>query len=390
MKINKTLTALIAGASLGLSGQAMAAGTVAGADVTNTVSLSYAVSGTQQASESFSVDFKVDHKINFAVESVSAEIIETGTRPGSTVKYTFRVINNGNGFVDFDLDFLDETLNTSLSSVTGTPNDNVQFESVTYFWDENKDGVDNAGAETSQFVDALDFDDSGTANIAHIVVSIDLYELSDTNAGQYNDLDVTDGIHNVSGLVGGLTFTAQAAANENTGVPTSVANGTLGTVYASDDRLTNDTAGVDRVFADSTADNSESVTGGIKISTSQLSVTKTMSVVDDFITADTTKAKAIPGAQIEYTITVENVGTEASSVDGVTGVSYTITDDITGIAAIDETKAIAITETGTNSTADLSTEDADGDLTDGDIKFEFNTPLATGATNTVKFTAFIK
>jgi len=390
MKLNKTLTALAIGASFGLSGQAFAAGTEAGTTVTNTVSLNYAVSGSQQASESATVDFLVDHKINFTVDTAGAEIITNNTQPGSTVKYTFRVINTGNGYVDFDLNLIDEALNTSLATVTGTPDDDVTFESITYFWDEDKDGTDNSGSESKTFIDALSFDDSGTDNIANVVVSVKLYELSPANAAFYNDLDASDGIHSVAGFVGGLTLEAQAAANEVAGVPSSTADNTLGTVYASDDSSSVDTAGVDLVFADladGTANNLDSYTGAIEISTSQLSVLKEMKVLNDPFTVNDANAKAIPGAQIEYTITVENIGNSATAVDGTTGVSYTITDDLTAISAIDTTQTIAITANGG---ADSETVNKNSDATNGDIELEFNTPLAAGATNTIKFTAFIK
>jgi hypothetical protein len=390
MKLNKTLTALAVSASFGLSGQAFAAGTAAGSTVTNTVSLDYAVSGTQQASESATVDFKVDHKINFVVDKVGAEqIISSGTQPGSTVQYTFRVINNGNGHVDFNLNLIDEALNTSLTSVVGSPLDNVTFETISLFWDEDKDGTNNSGAENKVFIDALTFDDSGTDNIANVIATVKLYELSPANAAFYNDLDTSDGIRSVAGLIGGLTLEAKAAANEVAGVPVAAANGSLGTVYTSDDRDDVDTAGVDLVFADlanGAADNLDAYTGAIEISTSQLSVVKTMKVLNDFITTNPLNAKAIPGAQIEYTITVENIGNSATAVDG-SGVSYTIADDLTAIAAIDNLKAIAIT---VNGGANTETVDANLDSTNGDIKLEFNTPLASGATNTVKFTVFIK
>lgn len=388
MKLNKTLTALAVGASFGLSGQAFAAGTAAGSTVTNTVSLDYAVSGTQQASEEASVDFQVDHKVNFIVDKVGSEIVNTGTQPGSTVEYTFRVINNGNGHVDFDLTLIDEALNTSLATVTGTPDDDVTFETVSLFWDEDKDGTDNSGTENKTFIDALTFDDSTPGdNIANVVVSVKLYALSQANAAFYNDLDTSDGIHTVAGLFSGLTLEAKAAANETAGVPDATADGSLGTVYIADDSGTADSAGVDLVFADladGTADNFDSYTGAIQISTSQLSVVKTMKVLNDFITPDLANAKAIPGAQIEYTITVENIGNSPTSVD-TSGVSYTIADDLTSISAIDIAEDIVITTNG-----GATTQTVDNGAGNGDIQLEFNTPLAAGATNTIKFTAFIK
>lgn len=391
MKLNKSIMALATAAAFGMSGQVFAAGTVAGTSVTNTVSLDYAVSGTQQASEAASVAFTVDHKINFTVDKVGADqIITTDTQPGSTVEYTFRVINTGNGHVDFNLNVVDETLNTSLASVTGSPDDDVDFETISYFWDEDKDGTNNSGGEDKTYIDALSYSEALDANIAYVVVSVKLHELNPTNAGEYNDLDASDGIHNVSGLIGGLTLEAKAAANEVAGVPSATPSNTLGAVYATDDSATPDTTDVDIVFADladGTADNFDQYTAAVEVSTSQLSVTKSMVVLNDFITVPTAHSKAIPGAQIEYTITVENIGNSATAVDDISGVSYTISDDISALAGIDTSAAIAIT---TNGGANTQTTNKNGDATEGDIELTFNTPLGAGATNTIKFTAFIE
>ena len=65
MKINKTLTALIAGASFGLSGQVFAEGTAAGTTITNTVTLGYTVSTVPQTDLTLDVDFLVDTKVDF-------------------------------------------------------------------------------------------------------------------------------------------------------------------------------------------------------------------------------------------------------------------------------------------------------------------------------------
>ena len=122
MKINKTLTALIAGASFGLSGQAMAAGTTAGTDITNTVNLDYKVNSVQQEVVESDAVFKVDTRVDMTMTD------NTGTSevaPGSTVTYTYNLDNAGNDTLYFDLDMANQALDTS---DTG----NISIASVTY------------------------------------------------------------------------------------------------------------------------------------------------------------------------------------------------------------------------------------------------------------------
>ncbi len=110
MKINKTLTALIAGASFGLSGQALAAGTTAGTDITNTVNLDYKVNSVQQEVVTSDAAFKVDTRVDMTLTD------NTGTSevaPGSTVTYTYNLDNAGNDTLYFDLDMLNQATNTT-------------------------------------------------------------------------------------------------------------------------------------------------------------------------------------------------------------------------------------------------------------------------------------
>lgn len=100
MKVNKTLTALIASAGLGLSGHAFAAGTDANTDITNTVSLDYKVSGVDQNDVTSNATFKVDHKVDMNLTSDTAS---ADTVPGESVDLEYSITNTGNKDLAYSL-----------------------------------------------------------------------------------------------------------------------------------------------------------------------------------------------------------------------------------------------------------------------------------------------
>jgi len=93
MKLNKSLTTLIAGAAFGLSGQVLAGGTPADTDITNTVTLNYSVSSTPQTAVESQAQFKVDNKVDMTITSDTAT---ADTAPGETVVLAYTVTNTGN------------------------------------------------------------------------------------------------------------------------------------------------------------------------------------------------------------------------------------------------------------------------------------------------------
>ncbi len=123
MKINKTLTALIAGAGLGLSGQAMAAGTLAGADITNTVSLNYKVDSVNQTEIDSNATFRVDNKV---IMTLSDNTTKTKIVPGGAATFIYQFANTGNGTQKFQLN----VTNKSGSSDTGNITDPTVLYSI--------------------------------------------------------------------------------------------------------------------------------------------------------------------------------------------------------------------------------------------------------------------
>src|SRR6185369_17015351 len=78
---------------------------------------------------------------------------------------------------------------------------------------------------------------------------------------------------------------------------------------------------VDTVFADSGRENSENALDDYTVSAANLTVVKTSTVINDPVNS-TTNPKMIPGATVEYCITVANAGGAA------TATNVTITDTL--------------------------------------------------------------
>ena len=76
MKLNKTLIALAAGASFGLSGQVFAEGTIAGTDIENTVTLGYTVNTVPQTDLTQTATFKVDSRVEFTFTMDETETVK--------------------------------------------------------------------------------------------------------------------------------------------------------------------------------------------------------------------------------------------------------------------------------------------------------------------------
>ena len=258
------------------SAPALAAGTTAGDTITNNVSVTYDVGGVTQDVETASDTFTVDQKVDVTVTAVGGA---TPVSPGEqNAELVFDVTNLSNSDVDLDL-------TTALTA--GTPGNIANFE---IFLDANGDGVLDAGeiaAGPITFLDEVAEDE--TVRVI-VVADIDLAAAD----GETFDVTLTADAHEAGGVGAlGTELTDTAGAN---------------------------TAGVDTVLADDAGatdvanQGDFSATNTYDVAAANVTVAKTSSVFSDPVNG-TTNPKAIPGAFIDYCITVANASGAATATD---------------------------------------------------------------------------
>ena len=261
-------------AALLLGQQALAAGTTAGTDVTNDVTVSYEVNGNTQTDLTDSVTFEVDRRVNFSVTRVLATLpIVT---PGDTDDFIeFIVANDGNSPLDFNLVL--DVLANGVDARPGQPATGVSMANVEIAVSTAFDGVGTPGAGP----DPARGD--GTAITA-------LPEDNSIRVRVFADTPLTL----VQGDLAGLRLNATAALG-----------GSALTETAGPDVQNQ----VDNVFEngpDTNGNATESDTDGFEVESAALAVTKVATTLEDPITGVSADAKPIPGAIVEYVVTLDN------------------------------------------------------------------------------------
>lgn len=297
--LTKASLALMAIGSIGVMQSANAAGTASNTAITNRATVSYSVGGVSQTPIESSptgnttatgsdTSFRVDNKIIHIVTEVSGNPTSVGTAPGATnLVTTFTVTNQGNTAQGYLLTATNRP-NGTASPFSGGTADNQDVSNLRVFVESGT----TAG-----------YDPTDTAtNIANLApdATVTVYVLADIPAGAVNN------------QFANVQLAAQAAT----------ANTTTAVVQTAGADNAN---AVDIVFADGGAvarDGIAEAQDQYQIQSAALTVTKTSSVVSDPFN-NTTNPKAIPGATVQYTITVANTGSQPA-----TGVA--ITDPIPG------------------------------------------------------------
>lgn len=276
-------------ASFGFAQSAYAVGTAANTTISNTATVNYTVGSVSQTpiessptgnttpgtGNGAATTFVVDNRIDFTVTELSGG--NTVVNPGQTGAVTaFTVANTGNAPQGFALTAANES-----GTVVFTNTDNTDVTALTVFVDSNGNGAYEPGTDTATSIDTLPADGSV---VVFVVANVPVT----TSNGQFAN----------------VSLTAQAA------VP-----GTNGATLATETVGADDPNAVDVVFGDDGEDNSEADSDQYAVQSAALSVQKTSAVASDPFNG-TTNPKAIPGATVEYTITLANGG--AVSAAGVT------------------------------------------------------------------------
>jgi uncharacterized repeat protein (TIGR01451 family) len=277
-------------AATGAGAQTATTGTAAGTVVSNTAQASYTVNGTAQTAASNASSFVVDRKVNLTVTtnqsgSTSVNLSQTGAVA------TFRVTNNTNGTQDF---LLSATQVVPAGILAGTSN--FTLGNVKIFVDANGNGVYDPGTDTATWIDELAPDASATVFVVADVPS-------QTNADRaFIGLDVTAAAGGTAGTQG----PALVATDLNV---VDQAN-TVDVVFADDDN--DGTLGLDL------ARNGQGwayAAFQVSVRSVNLSIVKSQSVISDGVSL--ANPKALPGAIIQYCLTVSNA-TPTTAATGVT------------------------------------------------------------------------
>lgn len=274
-----TRIALLSGAAAisAWSGAAQAAGTTAGTSIANTASVTYTVGGSTQTAQSNTATFLVDRKVNLTVTEVGGTA--TSTAIGATDQVTtFQVTNLTNAVQDFILTAEQQTVSIPL---LGT--DNFDVTNMRVYVDSNGNGTYDAGVDTATYIDELAPDASATVFIV-------------ANIPNTAGADVAI-VSLVAQAAAGGTGGSQGAALVATSLLTADSPTTVDIVFA-------DAAGT---LLDPARDGKGRAFDSYKIATAAISMTKTATVISDPLNLGV-NPKAIPGATIEYCLTVTNAG----------------------------------------------------------------------------------
>ena len=270
--------------ALGVS-PVQAGGTDAGTEVTNTATISYAVGGVQQSDiTSASTDFLVDRKIDLTVDGDSdSNLIVAPSSTGGTNsvnQLVYTVTNTGNDTQDFNID---------VSHVAGEGAADEGFDAASCHFFLGTVTTTTYALGTTAKIDDLAKDDSET-----VTIYCDIQDRPTRDDGDLSTLDVL------------ATAVAEdgSALTETTGADDA---STVDIVFADDTGTATD-------GADHNAKHSDTQT--YEVDVPMLTVSKTSAVISDPFNGET-NPKRIPGAIVEYTISIENQ-TDAADASNVT------------------------------------------------------------------------
>lgn len=265
---------------------AFAAGTTAGTSIQNIATVNYQVGTTPQTAITDDDIIIVDRKINLTVVQLGS--VTTSVTPGQAqAATTFTITNTSNAPIDISLAASNLTGGTAPNSAGLDAFDVGSIGGFKYYLD-NGDGVFTAADTLITFLDEVAVDAAG-AKVVHVVANV---PLTATN-----------------GQIAAVTLVARAQEAGTAGTQgANIANFTGANTNAVETVLADDD-GID----DNLGDGTSSARDDYTVSAPVLSVNKFSRVISDPVNG-TTNPKLIPGAVVEYCVSVVNSGTLASSV----------------------------------------------------------------------------
>lgn len=278
--------------SMVFSTPVFALGTAANTDINNSATVDYQVSGASQAPvTSNETSFKVDQVVDLTVaEGDGAETAVVPNQQDAVARFT--VTNTGNAAQDFSL-----SVSNVASNPFGVPDD-FDPTAFTIVVDVNNNNVYDVGVDTATFIDELGPDatgDEATDNVISVFVLADI-PLGPTPGQGANIRLVAEALEGGASGAQGDVQVASSGPNTN-GLEVAISNAT---------------ASADDAY----------LVGAVAV----LAANKTSRVVSDPLGGVSPNALAIPGAIVEYTITITNSGSVPAT--GVT-VSDTLQGELT-------------------------------------------------------------
>ncbi|MEH6789567.1 hypothetical protein [Parasphingorhabdus sp.] len=305
-------------------------GTNAGTSITNNVSVAFNVGGTAQTASTDSDVFVVDREVNLVI--AKSDTSNTTVAPGATQQaVTYTVSNQTNDTIDVLLSA--EQLGGDDFNVTGP---------ITFYLDDGN-GIFDGGDTLISSIDNLAEDVTVTVHaVANIPTGI------------------------VTGDLADIVLIGQAA------------NAATGVAFVNNSGDVDDATVVQNVFADGSGtasgdiagDGRHSATDTYEVAAANISVFKSSRVVSDPL--GSANPKAIPGAVIEYCISVAN-GAGSATATGVT-ITDTLPADVGGNGITFVTGSILIDATATITAGPPQTQTCTGGVAGG----SFADPTVTG------------
>lgn len=307
--------AVVALGSIGLSGQAFAQNTQSGTSVTNTATVNYSVASVSQTPVTASTSFTVDTYVRFTLTGGAT----VSVTPGQTNRVQTYVLTNTS---NIDSNFV----------LTGTNQAGDQFnmlspgtstDGVSVFVDTNTNGTYDAGTDVQ--VTTAAFLLARNASRTYFVVG-----------------DVPINRANNDTAIVQLQADAQNPATSAAWV-----NNTAADVQG----------GVAQIVV---GNNTASRQGTFQVATATLAVTKSSSVISDPVNGTGTARKAIPGAVMEYAISVTNNGSVPATLQNITDPLPSATTFVQGAYAgttdvsvtVGATTTFCVAESGADSNSD--------------------------------------
>jgi len=277
-------------------GVALAVGTSASNVVVNNAQLDFTVSGVGQPSIVNTTDFTVDRKVNFTVTTIASSGVSPGLVNATLI---FDVANLANDDLGYML------------SVYADPANAITMQNVEIYIDDGNGTWDGVGTETLYTPGNFAF------NVLENAAAQRVYIVADTPGTAVDgNVDNYYLIANATEPGTNTLITNTAGANGEDTLETVLADGIGGL----------DGAGA----ADVNYNNIYSSMGTYTVSSAIISFSKVVgSVVWDPVNFNNGNQKAIPGAYVEYVVTVDN-GAGASS----SAVLTTITDTLPASLAL--------------------------------------------------------